>query len=69
MKGIYDMDEGDKPSNKLANGICFRDDNCRKSMVVYNLHCEISDKRQTTSVKLRTTSKSEPVNTFTTYGR
>jgi hypothetical protein len=49
MKGIYDMDEGDKPcncyaTNKLADGRCFHDDNCRKSMVVYNLHCKICDK-------------------------
>jgi hypothetical protein len=49
MKGTYDMDEGDKPcncyaTNKLADRRCFHDNNCRKSMVVYNLHCEICDK-------------------------
>jgi hypothetical protein len=77
MKVIYDMDEGNKlcncyETNKLADGRCFHDNNCRKSMVVYNLHCQICDKDyvgKTQNSELRTTSKSTPVNTFTMYGR
>ena len=42
------MDEGDRPcncytTNKLADGRCFCDNNCRKSMVVYNLQCNLCD--------------------------
>ena len=48
MDGIVDFDLRDRKcgcqaQSKLADGRCFYDDNCRRSMVVYELKCKCCD--------------------------
>lgn len=49
MIGVYDADLKEskclcKQSTRMEDGRCFFDNNCRKSMVVYDLSCTICDK-------------------------
>eukprot|EP00956_Cyclotella_meneghiniana_P019391 scaffold33193_cov70-Cyclotella_meneghiniana.AAC.8 len=72
MKGIIDKEEQDLPCNcptkcKKADGTCLHNDQCRQSMVVYELECKLCN--QCYIGKTQNHFKRELCNTSTTPGK